>query len=50
MNRPYWKPEPRLWDFVSILLLASAAASAVGYIPNILCHYNGNTLHAEVDV
>ena len=32
MDRPYWKPEPRLWDFVSILLLASATASAVGYI------------------
>ncbi len=32
MESKYWKPEPREWDFIARLLLASAVASALGYI------------------
>lgn len=32
MKGRYWKPEPKLWDFVSILLLISAVASAAGFV------------------
>jgi len=32
MQGRYWKPEPREWDFIARLLLASAVASALGYI------------------
>lgn len=31
-ERKYWKPQPKPWDFIAILLLASAIASSAGFI------------------
>ena len=31
-KRSYWKPQPKPWDFIAVLLLASAAASSLGFI------------------